>query len=81
PLANAAVTLIAFLWVGVLGSFAALLLRAPHGKGLLVGAVLPAVAADIVAYFVGRRVGSRLLAPSVSPAKTLEGVLGGAVAA
>lgn len=81
PLANAAVTLIAFLWVGVLGSFAALLLRAPHGKGLFVGAVLPAVAADIVAYFVGRRVGSRLLAPSVSPAKTLEGVLGGAVAA
>lgn len=81
PLANVAVTLTAFVWVGALGSYAALLLRSPHGRGLFVGAVLPAVAADIVAYFTGRRLGERLLAPSISPAKTLEGVIGGGIAA
>jgi phosphatidate cytidylyltransferase len=81
PLANVAVTLSAFVWVGVLGSYSALLLRSHHGRGLFLGAVLPAVAADIVAYFTGRWVGSRLLAPSVSPGKTWEGALGGGVAA
>lgn len=81
PLANVAVTLTAFAWVGVLGSFAALLLRAHHGNGLFLGAVVPAVVADIVAYFVGRRMGSRPLAPRISPTKTLEGAIGGGVAA
>ena len=35
PLANVAVTVMAFVWVGVLGSYAALLLRAHHGGGFL----------------------------------------------
>jgi phosphatidate cytidylyltransferase len=81
PLANVAVTTMAFLWIGVLGSYAALMLRAPHGKGLLLGAVIVAVAADVVAFLVGRWIGSRPMAASISPSKTIEGFVGGLVAA
>jgi phosphatidate cytidylyltransferase len=81
PMINVAVTVMAFVWVGLLGSYASLLLKVTHGKGLLLGAVLVTVAADISAYFAGSQFGSRPLAPGVSPGKTLEGALVGAVGA
>jgi CDP-diglyceride synthetase len=81
PLANAAVTNMVFTWTGVLGSFAAVMLRAHQGKGLFLGTVIVAVVADIGAYAVGRWIGSRPFAGSVSPGKTMEGFLGGWAAA
>lgn len=81
PLANVAVTTMVFVWVGVLGSYASILVRAPHGKGLLLGPIAIAVVADIGAFVVGRWVGSRPVAESISPSKTVEGFLGGLVAA
>jgi len=81
PLANVAVTMMAFVWIAVLASYAPLMLRSAHGKGLFLGAVLVAVAADIVAFVVGRWIGSRPMAPSISPNKTVEGFLGGLVGA
>jgi phosphatidate cytidylyltransferase len=81
PLANVAVTNMAFVWVAVLGTFASLMLRQPHGKGLFLGAVLVAVAADVVAFVVGRWIGSRPMAPSISPNKTVEGFIGGLLGA
>lgn len=81
PLANVAVTTMTFTWVAVLGSFSALMLRAQHGRGLFLGAVVVAVAADIVAFLVGRWIGNRPMAPGVSPGKTVEGFIGGLVAA
>jgi phosphatidate cytidylyltransferase len=81
PLANVAVTTMTWLWTGLLGSYAALMLRASHGKGLFLGTIIPVIVADIVAYFVGRQVGHRPLAPHISPGKTVEGLLAGGLAA
>jgi phosphatidate cytidylyltransferase len=81
PLANVAVTVMIFVWVGVLGSFASVLLREGKGRNLFLGAVLVAIAADIAAFLIGRAVGSRPIAESVSPNKTVEGFFGGLVGA
>ena len=81
PLVNAAVTTMVFVWVGVLGSYGSLMLRSHEGKGLFLGAIVVAVVADTAAFMVGRAVGSRPIAPNVSPSKTVEGFTGGLIAA
>jgi CDP-diglyceride synthetase len=81
PVVNVAVTVMAFAWVGVLGSFAGLLLQAQRGEHLFLGAVVPTVVADMVAWFAGSQFGSHPLAPEISPGKTWEGLIGGAVGA
>jgi phosphatidate cytidylyltransferase len=56
--------------------------RDAHGLELLLWTFLVTWSTDIGAYFVGRAIGRRKLAPAISPAKTVEGLLGGmAVAA
>jgi phosphatidate cytidylyltransferase len=82
PTINIALTLMVFLWIGFLGAFAGLLLAPdPGGTGLLLGVVICAVGADVVAYFAGRAIGKTPLLPDVSPNKTIEGLVAGAVAA
>lgn len=81
PVVNIALTLMAFVWVGVFGSFAALLLRAHHGSDVLLLAILATVAGDVMAYAAGRTLGSRPLAPHISPGKTWEGVIVGGIGA
>jgi phosphatidate cytidylyltransferase len=79
---NSAVTLFAFLWIGGLGCFAALLLKMPNREGVafLLGAVIATVANDLGGWFFGSQFGSRPLMPDISPNKTVEGVAGGVLA-
>ena len=51
------------------------------GGILLLFTVLTTVSVDSFAYFVGKSIGRRKLAPSLSPGKTVEGAIGGALGA
>ncbi len=48
-----------------------------QGDWLLLFGILIVAVADSLAYFVGRAIGRRKLAPALSPGKTLEGFIGG----
>ncbi len=72
------VTLLGVGWIGVLGSFAALLLSFERGRGMLVAAVVATVLHDVGSFVVGRNAHSRPLHPA-SPAKTVAGLIGGTV--
>jgi phosphatidate cytidylyltransferase len=56
-------------------------LMAAHARGVTFLLTLLAVVwvADIAAYFTGKSLGKRKLAPHISPGKTMEGALGGIV--
>ena len=81
PVPNLGATLLTFAYVGGLGGFAGLLLAAPNGIGLIVGVALCAIAYDVAGYFIGSQFGKRPLLPRISPHKTVEGLVGGMIAA
>ncbi len=78
PLSDAAVTVMGMAWVGML-AFAIPIARGPHPLEHILFLVLVIALNDTGAYFTGRTVGKRKLAPSVSPSKTVEGFVGGLV--
>ena len=75
-LPNISATFLGIIYVGVLGSFAALLLTFQEGVNLVVAAVIVSVAYDIGGWAVGRLTGRTPLS-EVSPSKTVEGLIGG----
>lgn len=68
-------------WIGI-GLGCVLLLREMHTEPRLIAftVVLAVFAADTIAYLAGRLAGRHKLAPRISPKKTWEGLVGGAVA-
>lgn len=79
PVPNLGVTMLGVVYIGVLGSYAAIMLDTPDGIGLVLTAVVLAVGYDVGGYFVGRAIGRSPLSDA-SPNKTVEGLLGGMAA-
>jgi phosphatidate cytidylyltransferase len=74
-------TLLGVVWIGFAFSHAVLLRETHYGKGLVIDVLVGTFVADIAAYFGGRMFGRHLLAPTISPKKTLEGLGCGMLAA
>ncbi|MDP9224502.1 MAG: phosphatidate cytidylyltransferase [Actinomycetota bacterium] len=78
-------TVLGLAWIGGGGAAAiSILVLRPEGPKLLILFLLAAAADDIAAFFAGTAMGKHKMAPSISPAKSWEGVVagaGGAVAA
>lgn len=73
-----AMTVMLGLWLGFLASFAAMLVTRPGDGRLAVLAVVgAAIFGDIGGYAVGVRFGRTKIAPSISPNKSVEGLVGG----
>ncbi|HWP33356.1 MAG TPA: phosphatidate cytidylyltransferase, partial [Solirubrobacterales bacterium] len=72
------VTLLGVAWIGIPLVHAVLLRDLPnHGAALLIDVLVGTFATDTGAYATGRMFGSHKIAPSLSPNKTLEGLIGG----
>ena len=81
PLHNAALTVMGAAWIGGLGAFAMDMVRADRYRWMVAAVVITTAVMDVAQYFVGRRLGRRPLAPTVSPKKTIEGLAGGVIVA
>ena len=86
PMPNTAITTLGTTWIGLLGSFGASLLWFGNDLGLpkigtdtLCLVAIGVVANDVGALFVGSAVGRTPLRAWISPNKSIEGLVGGAV--
>ncbi|MFL5901205.1 MAG: phosphatidate cytidylyltransferase [Solirubrobacterales bacterium] len=74
------ITLLGIVWIGIPLAHAVFLRDLPdHGAALLIDVLVGTFATDTGAYATGRTFGSHKIAPSLSPNKTLEGLIGGFV--
>ncbi len=87
PMPNMAITTLGIMWIGVLGSFAALIIRYSNffggdnsiGTDTMVLIAVGVVANDVGAFFVGSAFGKTPLRTWISPNKSVEGFLGGTI--
>jgi len=87
PVPNLGLTLLGLVWIGLFGSYGALILRLSNsgpgfeniGTDTLFILVVGIIANDTAAYFVGAATGKTPLRAWISPSKTMEGFVGGAI--
>lgn|SRR5436309_4215333 len=70
-------TLLGVYWIGFAFAHAMLLREVHHGNGVIIDVLIGTFVGDTAAYFGGRLFGRRLLAPTISPNKTIEGLFCG----
>ncbi len=81
PLEGMGNTLLSLVYaVAIVGCFVAMLMLFQHSPLYLLSVMALVWIADIGAYFSGKVLGKHKLAPTISPAKSWEGALGGAIA-
>jgi phosphatidate cytidylyltransferase len=75
---QASAAALSLVYIGVpLGMLAAL--QAFHGRRATILLIATVVVSDSMQFYAGRLLGRHLLAPAISPKKTVEGALGGAL--
>ncbi len=79
--AGVTVALFGLVWIGLGFAHAVLLRESDHGGGIVVLVLVATFIGDTGAYFGGRALGRRPLAPAISPNKTVEGLIAGIIAA
>ena len=87
PVPNLGLTMLGIVWVGLFGSYGALILRLSNsgpgfeniGTDTLFLVVVGVIANDVAAFFVGAATGRTPLRAWISPSKTMEGFVGGAI--
>ncbi len=65
----------AIFWIGLALAHAVMLRQLPHGEGIVIDVLVGTFLGDTGAYLGGRLFGRRPLAPSISPGKTVEGLV------
>ena len=81
PARKLAITLRGVAYIGWLYAYFILIRNLPFGKELVFLVLFTIWSLDIMAYVVGMTLGKHKLSPDISPKKTLEGALGGFLAA
>ncbi|HCS75111.1 MAG TPA: phosphatidate cytidylyltransferase [Clostridiales bacterium] len=78
---NIAITVLGFFYPGILLTTASLMRDAActNPNYLLILSITASYATDSFAYFTGKTLGKKKLCPAISPAKTIEGSIGGMV--
>ena len=78
---DASITMLGFIYVGVLFSFIYLVNKKAGGEYLVWLIFLASWFCDTAAYYAGKTLGRHKLCPKVSPKKTIEGSIGGIIGA
>ena len=74
-------TLLGIWWIALALAHAELLRQLPHGGAVVFDVLAATFLGDTAAYLGGRMFGRRLLVPTISPHKTVEGLFCGALVA
>ncbi|BAS31425.1 phosphatidate cytidylyltransferase [Dehalococcoides mccartyi] len=72
-------TLSGVIYIGLLASFWVALRELPMGREWVLWTLILTSATDTMAFFIGSRFGKQKMAPSISPNKSWQGAVGGAV--